>query len=85
MYLIPETKVEIKIQVLQPEVRWYANLSYLNGLAKLRGYNVGYHVVEEENTYNAYIFASTYDIPLIPAILTSKNIVFSFQDIITIS
>jgi hypothetical protein len=85
MYLIPETKVEIKIQVLQPEVRWYANLSYLNGLAKLRGYNVGYHVVEEENTYNAYIFASTYDIPLIPAILTSKNIVFSFQDIIMIS
>jgi hypothetical protein len=85
MYLIPKTKVEIEIQVLQPEVRWYVNLSYLNGLAKLRGYNVGYHVVEEENIYNAYIFASAYDIPLIPAILTSKNIVFSFQDIIMIS
>lgn len=81
MYLKPETKVEINIQALRPEVRWYANLSYLNGLTKLREYNVRYYNIEE-NMYNAYIFASTCDVPSIPTILTSKNIVFSFQDII---
>jgi len=81
MYLVPETKVEIVIQVLEPEVRWYTNLSYLNGLTKLREYNAKYYN-GEENTHNSYIFASTHDIPLIPTILTSKNIVFSFQDII---
>jgi hypothetical protein len=83
MYLISETRVEIVIRVLQPEVRWYTNLSYLNGLTKLRGYNVKYYD-SEENIHTSYIFASSHDIPLISTILTSKNIVFGFRDIIVL-
>jgi hypothetical protein len=81
IYLVPEIRVETVTLVLQPEVRWYVNLSYLNGLAKLRVYNTKYYD-RANNIYDAYVFTSSYDIPLISAILFSKNIVFSFRGII---
>lgn len=81
IYLVPETRVETVTLALQPEVRWYVNLSYLNGLAKLRVYNTKYYD-RANNIHDAYVFTSLYDIPLIPAILISKNVVFSFRDIV---
>jgi hypothetical protein len=79
--LLPDIRIEGVTLVLQPSIKPYVNLTYLNGLTKLREYNMPYVSVERER-YDSYVFASTYDISLIPDILTSKNIIFNLQDII---
>jgi hypothetical protein len=82
-YLMPETRVEIVVQVLQPEVKWYV-LSYLNGVTKLREYVTKYDN-SEEDVHNSYIFVSSHDIPSIFTLLTSKNVMFNSRDIIVLS
>jgi hypothetical protein len=80
-YLLPDIRIKYAILVLQPSIKSYINLTYLNGLTKLREYNIPYVSVERE-MYDSYVFASTYGISLIPNILSSKNIIFNLQDII---
>jgi hypothetical protein len=81
MYLLPDIRIEGTTLVLQPSTKSYVNLTYLNGLTKLRGYNMPFVSVERE-IYDSYVFASTHDISLISNILTSKNIIFNLQNII---
>jgi len=84
-YLSPDIRIEDTILVLQPTIKSYTNLTYLNGLAKLREYNILYISSVERKAreiLNSYIFASTYDISLVSDILTSKNVIFNLQDII---
>jgi hypothetical protein len=83
MYLLPDIRIEGATLVLQPSIKSYVNLTYLNGLAKLREYNMYVNVEREAREIrDSYIFASTHDISLISDILTSKNIIFNLRDIV---
>jgi len=81
VYLIAGSRVEITILSIQPEVKEYVNLSYLNGLIKYREF-ISSNISMEEHIQASYVIASTYDDSSTYDILISKNVIFSFKNII---
>jgi hypothetical protein len=81
LYLIAGSRVEITILSIQPEVKEYVNLSYLNGLIKYREF-ISSNISMEEHIQASYVIASTYDDSPTYDILISKNVIFSFKNII---
>jgi hypothetical protein len=81
VYLIAGSRVEITILSIQPEVKEYVNLSYLNGLIKYREF-ISSNISMEEHIQASYVIASTYDDSPTYDILISKNVIFNFKNII---
>ncbi len=81
IYLIAGTKVETIILNIQPEVKEYISLSYLNGLMKYREF-ISSKINIEKYIQTSYVITSTYDDLSTYNILISKNVIFSFKNII---